>query len=833
MSLYLFYLYFIIKKMGCKSKYIEVAITLPVFNTYTYKTDGELKSAACVGKRVLVPFGKRIVTGYIIGQGRDATRDGIKFILDILDRIPLFPGSMVPFFKWIANYYIYPVGEVIQHALPGGLNLYDSTLITITKKGEGCLEKDFITPVENMILGILAKGPHLYKELAKKINFEMSAFLVSKMENKGYISREKVIKGGRTGAKFERYIRLTKHPAMPQGEREHRGRKLSSIRKKIIDILTDKTELPLKELKKIVQFSPSTIKLMERDMQVEVFKKKIYRDPFGEEIEPDTNFTLTDEQEKAVSTVLNFKKSYAPFLLAGVTGSGKTEVYARLAADALENDLSVIILVPEIALISQTAKKFRSRFNNNVAVLHSGLSLGEKYDQWLRIASGRVNLVIGARSAVFAPLNNLGLIIVDEEHDTSFKQNDGLCYNARDLAVVRAKQNDCVVLLGSATPSIQSYYNAATNKYSRLSITKRVEQRSLPEISIIDLRANKNARGVDRFITQRLYDEMKKTLARKEQVLLFLNQRGFASHPVCAACGESLKCCHCSITLTFHKQTHGYNCHYCGFSCSDDVHCPICGSKSIKLLGLGTEKIESAVNALFPEAKVERMDHDTTAKKGSVLKILKGLKNRTTDVLIGTQMVAKGHDFSNITLVGVICADLSLNFPDFRACERTFQLIAQVAGRAGRGDTPGKVILQTYNPDHFSIIAAKNQDYAAFYEQEIELRKALNYPPFSRIIQLRISGKEEEKTKKHAFFVGTLCNNLKKEASFLKYVEVLGPIEAPVYMIAKKYRWQIMLKGLSIKSLQQFMRQLLVKNRSIFYTKNVKVTIDVDPFFMM
>ncbi len=819
--------------MGCKSKYIEVAITLPVFNTYTYKTADELKNAACVGKRVLVPFGNRIVTGYIIGQGRDSTRDGIKFILDILDRTPLFPGSMIPFFKWIANYYIYPLGEVIKHALPGGLNLYDSALITITKKGEGCLEKDFITPVENMILAILAKRPHLYKELTKKIDINFSTFLISKMENKGYISREKVIKGGTTGPKSENYIRLTKSLAVIQDKRENKGKKLSSIRKKIIDTLTDKNELPLKELKKIIQFSPSTIKLMERDMQVEVFKKNIYRDPFGEEIEPDTNFKLTDEQEKVISTVLRFKKSYAPFLLAGVTGSGKTEVYARLAADALKNNLSVIILVPEIALISQTSKRFRSRFNNNVAVLHSGLSAGEKYDQWLRIASGRVNLVIGARSAVFAPFDNLGLIIVDEEHDTSFKQNDGLCYNARDLAIVRAKQNDCVVLLGSATPSIQSYYNAAINKYSKVSITKRVEQRSLPEISVIDLRANKNARGVERFITQELYDGMKKTLARKEQVLLFLNQRGFASHPVCAACGESLKCGHCSISLTFHKQTHGYNCHYCGFSRPSNAHCTICGSKNIKLLGLGTEKIESAVNTLFPEAKVERMDHDTTVKKGSILKILKGLKNQTTDVLIGTQMVAKGHDFSNITLVGIICADLSLNFPDFRACERTFQIIAQVAGRAGRGDTLGRVILQTYNPEHFSILAAKNQDYDAFYDQEIEFRKALNYPPFSRIIQLRISGKEQAKTKEHAFSVGNLCNKLKKEASFLKYVEVLGPIESPVYMIAKKYRWQILLKGLSINALQQFMRQLLFKNRSIFYTKNVKVAIDVDPFFMM
>jgi primosomal protein N' (replication factor Y) len=409
-----------------------------------------------------------------------------------------------------------------------------------------------------------------------------------------------------------------------------------------------------------------------------------------------------------------------------------------------------------------------------------------------------------------------------------------LRYNARDLAVVRAKLNDCVALLGSATPSIQSYYNTTTNKFKALTLKNRIEKRPLPEITVIDLLKSRDVRGIGRFITPELHREMKATLDRGEQVLLFLNRRGFANYPVCAACGNAIRCKNCDISLTLHQKIRAYKCHYCGYTRASASHCTSCGSTKILLLGMGTEKVEAAVKSLFPDARTARMDRDTTRRKGSILKILKGLRNQTIDILVGTQMVAKGHDFPNITLVGIICADLSLNFPDFRAGERTFQLLAQVAGRAGRGTVPGRVILQTYNPNHFAILSATNQDFQSFYHQEITFRKSLDYPPFSRMVQLKISGKNPEKTRQHAQNIGELCHTLKKNnRSFLKSVEIMGPIEASLPKIAKQYRWQILLKCPSIKQLHRFLHQIWFENKANIVTRDVNVVLDVDPFFMM
>jgi primosomal protein N' (replication factor Y) len=445
-----------------------------------------------------------------------------------------------------------------------------------------------------------------------------------------------------------------------------------------------------------------------------------------------------------------------------------------------------------------------------------------------------VPIAIGARSAIFAPFSNPGLVIVDEEHDASYKQEGGLRYNARDLAVVRAKLNKGIALLGSATPSIQSYFNVETKKFIELNLTQRVEQRPLPDIRIVDLRETKNHRGIRRYITNELYDALKYTLNRGEQALLFLNRRGFATFPVCAACGETLKCKNCAISLTLHQQTNAYKCHYCGFMCSARSKCAHCGSATIKNLGLGTEKVEAAVKALFPEARIARMDRDTTRRKGSIVRLLKDLRDHTIDFLVGTQMVAKGHDFPNITLVGIICADLSLNFPDFRAGERTFQLLAQVSGRAGRGEIPGSVILQTYNPGHFSIMAAKTQNFKVFYQKEVGYRKALNYPPFSRMILLKISGKDKRKTSEIAKTLGHLCLKLQnRHKTFKDFVELLGPIEAPLPRIAREYRWQILLKGRQINALHRFVRQLLHENQKVFNNRLVKVAIDVDPYFLM
>ncbi|MBW2573909.1 MAG: primosomal protein N', partial [Deltaproteobacteria bacterium] len=766
--------------------YIEVAVALPVYNTYTYSVPENLGELVSTGKRVLVPFGRRRVTGYILGQGKDENQEGIKTILDILDEKPLFPSSMIPFFRWTADYYLHPIGDVIKCALPGGLNLYDFFTIAITEKGKDSLLNNSTTPLEMEILNRLGTGPCRFKDLNKNFNKHIPNALIHSMESRGVIVCNRKLKGGSTKPKMERYVSLIGSDIPME--------KLSNARKKIIETLKTFSEISVKKLQEQVPSGPRLIKSLETDGYISIFQKKVYRDPFGEPIAPDTAHTLTKEQKSVIFTVTeSLGRKFTTCLLAGVTGSGKTEVYMQLAAKVISLGYSVLVLVPEIALISQMERRFRARFGECVAILHSGLSAGERYDQWMRIARGEAAIVIGARSAVFAPFVNIGIIIVDEEHDTSYKQEGGLRYNARDLAVVRAKLDNGVALLGSATPSIQSYYNTTTKKFKVVTLTKRVEKRPLPEITVVDLCKSRDVRGIRRFITPELHREMKATLVRGEQVLLFLNRRGFASYPVCAACGEAIRCKNCDISLTLHQKINAYKCHYCGYARASTSNCTSCGSTKILLLGIGTEKVEAAVKSFFPDARTARMDRDTTRRKGSILKILKGLRNQTTDILVGTQMVAKGHDFPNITLVGIICADLSLNFPDFRAGERTFQLLAQVAGRAGRGAVPGRVILQTYNPNHFAVLSATKQDFQTFYNQEISFRKSLNYPPFARMVQLKISGKDKDKTRRHAQDIGDLCDTLKNNNhSFLKSVEILGPIEASLPRIAKRYRWQIL-----------------------------------------
>lgn len=813
--------------MVTDSSYIEVAIALPVAHTFTYSVPESFAEFMATGKRVLVPFGRRRVTGYIFGQSQDIDNIEIKPILDVLDEQPLFPSSMVPFFKWIADYYKYPVGQVVKAALPGGLDVRDFASVSITEKGRDALKKRQLKSIAKEILGHLQLGSVRVKELNKKIDQNIPAGLLLKFERCGWIARNWELAGAKTKARLEPFVRPTGSPLST----DH----LSDTATKIIGILKEREEISVKKLKEIVPTAANSLNTLERDGYLAIFHKRVYRDPFGESISSDSAPVLNQEQSRAVAQAGNYlAKGYKAFLLRGVTGSGKTEVYMQIAAEVMANGHRVLVLVPEIALITQMERRFRARFGECVSVLHSALSAGERYDQWTRIMQGDAAIVIGARSAIFSPLSEIGLIIVDEEHDSSYKQEGSLRYNARDLATVRAKQNSCMVVLGSATPSIQSYFNVVSRKFTELTLEKRIEQRPMPEIRVVDLRQSRDLRGIRRFISPELLQAMKVSFERGEQVLLFLNRRGFASFPVCGVCGQPMRCKRCDISLTLHQRDNAYRCHYCGFSRAASSRCDICGSTKIKNLGLGTEKIETMVASIFPEAKIARMDQDTTKRKGSVLKMLKGLKNKTTDILVGTQMVAKGHDFPNITLVGIICADLSLSFPDFRAGERTFQLLAQVAGRAGRGDRGGRVILQTYNPEHFSIAAARKQDFISFYNQEIVFRKALNYPPYSRMIQLKISSKDPGKAERHAQMLGDLCRMLKtKDSASYQSVDVMGPIEASLARIAGRFRWQILLKGSNTKSLHRFINLLLSENPSVFGGRPVQVAIDVDPIFMM
>jgi primosomal protein N' (replication factor Y) len=651
--------------------------------------------------------------------------------------------------------------------------------------------------------------------------------VLSVLERRGYVLRTRTLRTGGAKALQERWVRL--RPAAPPGAVR------SAQKQTLLAAVAAAGELPVHALAAQAPHARGHLRALERSGHLEIFARRLLRDPFGEAILPDKAPTLTADQQAVVGRVCaSLGKGFRAFLLRGVTGSGKTEVYLRVASHAMASGQSVVVLVPEIALITQTERRFRARFGEHVAVLHSGLSAGERFDQWTRILRRDVRIAIGVRSAVFAPFADLGVIIVDEEHDPSYKQEGGLHYSARDLAVVRAQQSGALALLGSATPSLQSFYNVRSGKYTELTLPQRIEARPLPEVRTVDLRRCRDLRGPGRFISAELSQAMAETLGRGEQALLFLNRRGFANFPVCAACGAALRCRHCDISLTLHQAANAYRCHYCGFSLPATAACAACGSNQIKRLGMGTEKVEAAVRSLFPAARVARMDRDTTRRRGDIVQLLKGLREKTIDILIGTQMVTQGHDFPGITLVGIICADLSLSFPDFRAGERTFQLLSQVAGRAGRGDRPGQVILQTFTPDHFSIRAACAQDFEAFYEQEIAFRKALGYPPVTRLIQLRLSGGDERITREQAEALGAQCRALRAaDPSWVESIQLLGPIEAPLARIAGQYRWQLLVKSLQTGALQRFADRLLDAFPHGWIRRRVRMVVDVDPLFLM
>jgi primosomal protein N' (replication factor Y) len=811
-----------------RTSYIEVAVALPVAGTFTYSVPDGFHGTVEPGMRVLVPFGRRRVTGYVLGPGRQVDELKIKPILSVLDEAAIYPASMLPLFRWLSDYYKHPLGEVIRQALPAGLSPSDCAALARTSQTGSVLSAGDLPDLERGILQMVAEqSPVPLRKLQKSLQPPISPHLLDALERRGWVERVRMLAAGGPRPQQARYVRWKK--PLPGGARR------TQVRSKIIDFLKAEGEVPLWRLKSIAPSAPKVVAALADLGVVSICERREYRNPFGEPIQPDTALELTPDQQSVVSRVCGrLDDDFHVFLLNGVTGSGKTEVYLHVASAVIQRGLGVLVLVPEIALITQIEHRFRARFGERVAILHSGLSAGQRYDQWSQIMERKAVIGIGARSAVFAPFERLGAIIVDEEHDPSYKQESSPRYNARDLAIVRARQNNCVVLLGSATPSVQSLYSVERGKFEELVLPRRIHHQPLPRITVVDLRKSKGFRGSLRFITPELQQAMAQTLERNEQVLLFLNRRGFATFPVCSSCGKALRCKHCDITLTLHQRDNAYRCHYCGHSRSAVSRCDSCGKDAIKPLGMGTEKIEAAVRELFPSACVARMDRDTTRRRGAIVKLLKSLRQRTTDILVGTQMVAKGHDYPAITLVGVICADLSLNFPDFRAGERTFQLLAQVAGRAGRGRRPGRVILQTYNPDHFSIAAAQQQDVKSFYRSEIDFRRALEYPPFSRLILLKISGRHKARAAAWAELLGQRLHQLIGRSSpEFDAVQVLGPIESSLAKVAGRFRWQILLKCTSAATLHRFLSLLMSEHPKLFNHRQVRVAVDVDPFFMM
>lgn len=589
--------------------------------------------------------------------------------------------------------------------------------------------------------------------------------------------------------------------------------KLSTSQEKIINLCMEKEFVLRKELVDISLSSLNT--LIKKNILLEK-KLEHYRLSYNEKIEPKKE--LTNDQKSVVDEVLA-NTGYVPYLLFGVTGSGKTEVYMELIEDSLNKGKTSIVLVPEISLTPQMVLRFQKRFGDNIAAIHSALSDGEKYDEWRRIVSGEAKIVIGARSAIFAPLNNIGMIIIDEEHSDSYKQDDSNPrYNAKDIALLRGKYHNCPVIMGSATPSLEVFARAKKGVFKLLELPNRINGKSLPHINIVDM--NEMISKTKGHFSPVLLEAISARLLKNEQIILLLNRRGYSSFVTCKNCGYTFKCPNCDITLTYHKSSRTLRCHYCGYGTKVYDTCPECHEKSINDLGVGTEKVEEELNKLFPESRILRMDFDTTSRKGMHEKMIKAFKNHEYDILLGTQIVSKGLDFDNVTLVGVINADTSLNIPDFRSSETTFSLLAQVAGRAGRSDKEGEVIIQTFNPEHYAIQYTKKHDYLGFYNREMSIRRELKYPPYYYICYVKISGKDNKYIYEESLKITKLFHN--KLISMI----ILGPSPCTIFKLNNIYRYGIILKYKKDEDLREVLNKVIEHYKD---NRNIKIDVNFNP----
>jgi primosomal protein N' (replication factor Y) (superfamily II helicase) len=779
-----------------------------------------------------VPLGGRKITGYILEMADNAP-DGqqIKKITEIIDSEAFFPEEQVGFYKWIANYYHYPIGEVIKTALPAGLTQKSGRRILVREKGRKKLAELRGDPcIHSPWFSSLLDTGELRPQIVGKLWAGRERRLFEEWEREGWVTISSELAGGTAKAKTEICYSLNKNTSDFEYLKPSEQRIITILQK--IEHETNRKSIPRREVIREYHGAGKGLKSLSQKNIITAEKKQVYRDPFGESfLDSDIPEKLTDEQKKALNSILPAirKNSFVSFLLHGVTGSGKTEVYLQAAAAAVEQGKSVLVLVPEIALATQLEAHFLTRFGSRLALLHSGLSSGQRFDQWCRIVKGEADVVIGARSAVFAPLKKPGLIIVDEEHDSSYKQDDGFRYNARDLAVLRASQSEGVVILGTATPAVTSYYHAMKGKYRLLDLSTRIEERPLPRVEVVDMGSVKTVSGKPPVFSPVLIKNLKENLTAGDQSLIFLNRRGFANFMICRECGQTVQCRHCQVSLTLHRSENKLLCHYCGFTVNTKTVCANCQSSMLTAIGIGTERLEQELSEIFPDARIARLDRDTCQKRNDYIRILRAVHKGDIDILLGTQMITKGHHFPNVTLVGIVLADTGLGLPDFRAGERTFQLISQVTGRAGRGEKPGRVIVQTFQPEHYSIVTAQNHDYSALYKKEIDLRKTLAYPPFSRLANIRIEGSDNSQVQDAALKLAHLAQKFQDRSE----PEILGPAPAPLTRIRDKYRWQLLIKGKKLETLHRFLHRLAGEFPALGKAGKIRIFIDVDPEYMM
>lgn len=813
-----------------KQLYLGIAVTLPVKEIFSYAVPEHLVSMAEIGRRALVPFRNREVIGYILRKDFGTKQEEIKEILDILDAEPLFNDSLVPFFQWMADYYLFPIGMLIRSALPAGLNIAQFKSAKLTREGMEAIKRLSPSSPEGKLLCWINNNP--YKRLPVPLN------LAYKLEKKGWVIIENREGKTHTRPLKRKYLRLKEGVNLDsitgETERAFRAKNDAEFLK---SLAFSSKGLPLKEISARFNNGPYLARKWSKKGLIESYEERVFRDPAGNILVPSpVPSSLYDQQKEVLKTIKRRleRGEFSTCLLNGVTGSGKTEVYYRAVKHAIDMGRKAILMLPEIGLAIYTEGIFKSRLGHRVGVFHSGLSRGERYDQWMRMFRGEIDIVIGARSALFAPLSRLGLIIVDEEYDSSYKQEDGPRYQARDAAVVRGKIENALVILGSGTPSVQSFHNAATGRYQLLPMPERIDKRPMPDIEIVDMKKVCKGDKSNNILSPALKKAIEDNLAEGRQTILFLNRRGFSSVYLCRSCGEAVRCRNCDLTLTYHLKDNKLICHYCGFFSKPPTRCPACGHERMRAYGFGTERLEKDLGEMFPSARTGRFDRDSTRGKGQAFNILKKFNEGEIDILVGTQMITKGYDFPRVTLVGVISADLSLGFPDFRAGERTFQLLSQVAGRAGRGTLKGKVIVQAFNPDHYAIMAAKGHDYAYFFNKEKELREQLGYPPFSYLACLRFQGKNQKDTQDTASEIGREIESIiQRWPKRGKEIRVLGPAECPMSKLKNKYRWQILIKSKGTGLLHYLLKEMEGLSRNILRKKGVGMIIDVDPYQML
>jgi len=800
--------------------YVDVSLPVPLDRVFTYQLPETLRHRARTGCRILVPFGARKLTGVIVRTHNDPPDAQARDALRLLDAEPVFDQHLLRLAQFIASYYCAPLGEVLRSMAPLAGELRHTRSWTLTDKGHQVTRQLSIEVIDDdptvRLLRALESRPLAEATLERKV--PNAKRLLKSLEKKGLVTQEESVANRDP-------LRAPAARLRAEFLNRPEGNKLLKTERELIAFL----ELHpgahnLESLDAHVKGASQAARALARRGLIALA---------SEPVVPDAAWArppheLNEDQRAAFAAIRQTlaESRYQTFLLHGVTGSGKTEVYLNAIDAALQLGRGALLLVPEIALTPAVAGQFHARFGDQVAILHSAFNDAERAEQWRRLRSGAARVGVGTRSAVFAPVANLGLIIVDEEHDNSYKQEETPRYHGRDVAIMRAHMNGAVVVLGSATPSLESRYNVERNKSSLLSLRARIGNRPMPQVEIVDMREEFLETRQNALFSRRLVEAVQGRLEAGEQTILLMNRRGYSSAVTCRACGERVECPNCAVGLTYHRRDRRLLCHYCGHAARVPEKCPKCDSDHIYFLGSGSEKVEDELHRAFPRARIARLDRDTVTTKGHYEQILGGFREGIYDILVGTQMIAKGHDIPNVTFVGVVNADIGLGMPDFRAAERTFQLLTQVAGRAGRHHLPGHVLLQTINPDHYAVRCAAAQDYGKFYEKELEFRRLMRYPPFSAMANVLVRAQKQEDALR---LITELARILGDPGPGMK---VLGPAEAPVPRLKNEFRYQMLIKTTSRPNLNAHLSRLRTYTIDARWPATALV-IDVDPLTLL